>query len=387
MIRKVMTFKSGKFVFSRNYAAEELAPLLIEARVLYEAVKDLPILPNLAAQLEEELIRRSILGTAALEGNPLSEEEVARIISEPKNVRTTERAEKEIQNLKAAYDLLKRVQKSESVPKLDEKFIKDAHNVITLGIKYEHNDPGQYRNHLVKVGDREHGGIYTPPKCLADIGALMTEYVEWMNTDEMMGLEPSIRAVLAHYYLALIHPFGDGNGRTARLVEASLLYLSGIKYAPIMLSNYYYRNMDDYFGAFSKSLRDKEHNVTAFVQFCLKGFVESLRELKTKITYLILKLTLRDYYRYLRTDRTITGRQFDLMDMMVDHVTAFTLKDLHESAPFNLIYKSINHCLRPGGTATGAAANGYAGPIWVSLAKYGTAQALQLSSTPQSFLQ
>ena len=47
-LKKIMTYKSGNFVFSRKFSLRELQPLRIEARILYETVKDLPILPELA---------------------------------------------------------------------------------------------------------------------------------------------------------------------------------------------------------------------------------------------------------------------------------------------------------------------------------------------------
>ena len=70
----IRTFKSGHFVFSSKYETARLTESLTTAKILYMTVKDLPILPQLAAPLEEELIRRSIFGTAAIEGNPLSED-------------------------------------------------------------------------------------------------------------------------------------------------------------------------------------------------------------------------------------------------------------------------------------------------------------------------
>lgn len=136
--------------------------------------------------------------------------------------------------------------------------------------------PGQYRNHIVKVGNADHGNVYTPPKCLADIENLMREFLEWINSDSITSLNPILRAGLAHYNMGLIHPFGDGNGRTARLIEALLMKSSGIRYVPIMLSNFYYAHINEYCRAFSLTRKDKEHTVTTFLEFVLKGVIESL---------------------------------------------------------------------------------------------------------------
>ena len=343
IVKKVLTFKSGNFVLSRKYDEGKLLPSLLEAKILYETVRDLPILPELSAQIEAELIRRSIFGTAALEGNPLTEERVGQIISEPAKEQKMERAEKEIRNLKVAYDsFIRKWDVSDSVFKLEKDHITKIHSIVTHDIEYENNVPGQYRNHLVKVGDAEHGGVYAPPKMLADIEKLMREFIQWINNEEILNLDPVIRAALAHYHFGLIHPFGDGNGRTARLIEALLMRLAGMKYVPIMLSNFYYKNMDEYFLAFSNARKSEEHDVTPFVGFVLKGVVGSLNEIKERIIFFIRKFALRDYYAFLRTGKRITQRQHDLLSIALDGLTPFTLGDLFIVSPFNVLYRNIS---------------------------------------------
>lgn len=337
-----MTYKSGKFVFSRKFSNEALSSYLIEAKILYSTVIDLPILPELSAQIQEEIIRRSIFGTAALEGNPLSESRVAQIVSECNKTEQMERAEREIRNLKLAYDFVAS-QKISNTPFLPgETLIQNIHALITVDLGYKNNIPGKYRDHLVKVGDVEHGGIYVPPKCLVDIERLMKEYVAWINHDEILQLNPIIRAALAHYHLSLIHPFADGNGRTTRLVEALLLRLAGIKYVPIMLSNYYYRNMDDYFWAFSNSIKNKENDLTPFLEFVLRGVVDSLNGIKERITFFIRKFTLRDYYGFLKGDKRITQRQHDLLMILLSYLKPFTFQDLFRVDSLRLLYRGVS---------------------------------------------
>ena len=341
-IIKVMTYKSDNFAFSHKISFPKLEPKRIEIRVLYETVRDLPILPELSSSLEQELIRRSIFGTAAIEGNPLTEEKVGEIISESESSTYRRNPEIEITNLKKAYDFIRSITGTEQRFELEEDLIKNVHTLITINAEYELNNPGHYRNHKVQVGDRRHGGIYTPPKCLEDVQKLMKEYVKWINSDEMLEFAAPIRAAFAHYYLGLIHPFGDGNGRTARLIEALILQASGIKYVPVMLSNYYYRNIDDYFQAFSNSIRSRDHDVTPFVEFVLDGCIESLREIKDRITYFIRKFLLRDYYLHLKQNRHIIQRQHDLLLILLDYGKPFSLSDLFGLPQFSILYRIVS---------------------------------------------
>lgn len=342
LVKKVMTFKSGQFVFSRNFDRAALERLFIEARVLKQTVADLPVLPWLAAELEEETIRRAIHSTAAIEGNPLSEEQVGRVLARSAESKTSERAEQEITNLRGAYALCRALPLRGGSFKLEEPTIKAFHQAITQDIAHQHNAPGRYRDHLVKVGDAEHGGVYTPPKILKDVQTLMGEFTAWINGEDLMAEEPPVRAALAHYHLGLIHPFGDGNGRTARLVEALILQAQGIGHLPVMLSNYYYTHVDDYYWAFTRSLRSKTHDVTPFMEFVLKAFIAALYELKGKMTGHIRRFAMRDFLAYQRDTRVITQRQFGLMTLLLDHDRLVSVKDLLNNPLFQLLYRSVS---------------------------------------------
>ena len=248
-----------------------------------DALKELPILPKQAHEFEIELTRRSIFSTAAIEGNPLQEREVSEIIDSVSEKDLLEIKKREIHNLKQAYDKIASIKAGSSFA-LSESFIKEIHKTVTNKLNYDSCIPGSYRNHIVKVGDKQHGGVDTPPKCLKDIQNLMAEYMKWFNSDMIGNLSPIIRSAIAHYYLALIHPFADGNGRTARLVESAILMESGIKYLPIMLSNYYYKEIDEYFISISLSRNSKTNDITPFVKFVLQGAIYSLNEVKKYIT-------------------------------------------------------------------------------------------------------
>jgi Fic family protein len=329
--KKIDTFKSGHFLMSWKCSLGQLSQYQVEARILHETVNDLPILPKMAATLEDDMIR-SIYGTAAIEGNPLSEAEVDRIyrhIGGP--LKSGIRHETEIINLKSAYESL-------VVEKIDEGYIRQLHKTITAGIDYEGNNPGNYRNFIVKVGDKKHGGVYTPPKCLPDIEKLMAEYVAMINSDPVTDLGPLVNAALAHYYLGMIHPFADGNGRVARLVEAALLMSAGYRYAPVMLANYYHRNIDEYYNTFSVT-RKAMGDVTPFIAFCLKGVVQCYGEIKNRIVGFIKEMALKNLYAHLRENKLISQSQHDLALLLLDHKESVTAKQVCTTPPFAILYR------------------------------------------------
>lgn len=342
-VKKVMTFKSGKFAFSHNYSESEIEPLEIEFRLIYDALKELPILPKQAHEFEIELTRRSIFSTAAIEGNPLQEREVSEIIDSVSEKDLLEIKKREIHNLKQAYDKIASIKAGSSFA-LSESFIKEIHKTVTNKLNYDSCIPGSYRNHIVKVGDKQHGGVDTPAKCLKDIQNLMAEYIKWFNSDMIGNLSPIIRSAIAHYYLALIHPFVDGNGRTARLVEAAILMESGIKYLPIMLSNYYYKEIDEYFISISLSRRSKTNDITPFVKFVLKGAIYSLNEVKEYITSYIRLSALQNYFIDLQNNKEISKRQLEFLSLLLESPEnkAVTINGVLRELPFRTLYAKVS---------------------------------------------
>jgi Fic family protein len=108
-----------------------------------------------------------------------------------------------------------------------------------------------------------------------------------------------------------------------------------------MLSNYYYRKIDDYYFAFSNALKDPDHDVTVFLRFMLEGVIESLNDIKNNIYFRIRLLLLRDYCAFLRNKGTITQRQHDLSSMLLEILKPFTLKDLLNTPPYNTLYRNV----------------------------------------------
>ena len=340
-MKEFLTFKSGKFYFCDIYDETKINNLLVYAIVLNETVVDLPILPELSSHLEPDIMYSSISGTAMIEGNPITGEDVKKIADGEDIEGYTKKAKQEIRNLIKAYTLLSSVEISSEPFVLTEEIIKELHKIITSDVPAGNNVPGHYRNGIVYVGDDAHGGKYTPPKVFDDIRNLMAEFIVWINSKEILALSPFLRAALAHYHFCLIHPFWDGNGRTARLIEAMLLQSSNIKYVPKELSNYYYKNVDDYYISFSKSIRLKK-DVTPFIEFMLTASVQSLKDIKNSIIYFIRKFSLRDLYSFKKRQKLITKRQFDLLSLLLDYPAEFTLKDLQEKTPCSILYRKVS---------------------------------------------
>jgi Fic/DOC family len=226
------------------------------------------------------------LGATQIEGNSLSEEEVrARVEGDLFLPESQEYLGKEVDNILSACNLVVEELASGQDTRLTRQRIEQFNRMVLAELpSREGVVPGEIRTKGVGVSN-----VYLGAPA-GDCMFLLDELYEWLKQlmeDAGPGWQRAIgliRAILAHLYLAWIHPFGDGNGRTARLVEFQLLLEAGFPSpACHLLSNYYNRTRQRYYIALQETSQGPSYPVWRFVSYALQGFVEELREQLTVI--------------------------------------------------------------------------------------------------------
>ena len=199
---------------------------LARIHALASVIRGIPIPPHLQRRLDRLNILRAARGTIGIEGTELSEEEVELVMDSPPDRPALgpgrEREEKGARNAASVMDYIREHVSANLDARLTELLIRNFHRTLTEGVDYPRNIPGGYRSHAVTVG------YFRPPDTGDDVRRLMTEFVEWFDSGVAASWDPVVRAIVAHFYVVSIHPFGDGNGRTSRAVESFLLYRAGV---------------------------------------------------------------------------------------------------------------------------------------------------------------
>jgi Fic family protein len=150
-------------------------------------------------------------------------------------------------------------------------------------------DSGVFRNRQVFVGQRVFDGTtfkekveYMPPKT-EDVQKLAKEFLDWLNLDKTWEINPVLLAGIVHYEIARIHPFIDGNGRTARLFATLILYLSGFDHRRIFaLDDYYDSDRQAYYGAL-KTAQTNNNDITHWLEYFTDGVAFSVVEVKEAV--------------------------------------------------------------------------------------------------------
>ena len=204
---------------------------------------------------------------------------------------------------------------------IDERLVLNIHRNLIIGADDDHCPPGELRGrgHNVNFGIPRHRGVEGGDECTQAFGML----IEAINST-FRGHDTLVQALAGHYHLAAMHPFHDGNGRTARAMEALMLQRSGLKDALfIAMSNYYYEEKNTYLSTLA-DVRAKEHDLTEFLNFGLKGIAIQCQRLSAEISKHLKKALYRnmmyDLFQRMQNKRTrvIRERQMKILEELLE---------------------------------------------------------------------
>ena len=261
-------------------APPDLWMLLGEAQSKIAHVAGSLLNPEVAREMHIVYLTKGVLATTAIEGNTLSEDEVRRRIEgELKLPPSREYLGREVDNIIAAFNQIKDELVAGVAPPMSRATIENYNRLILEGLELDEGVvPGEVPMHSVAVG-----GYAGAPR--EDCEFLLERLSQWLNGPDFSPRSPGwdlpmaiLKAIVAHLYIAWIHPFGDGNGRTARLMELRILLEAGVPTpATHLLSNHYNQTRTEYY----RQLRQASMgggDVLPFLRYALQGFVDGLRD-------------------------------------------------------------------------------------------------------------
>ncbi|MEM2619583.1 MAG: Fic family protein, partial [Candidatus Hadarchaeales archaeon] len=185
---------------------------------------------------------------------------------------------RELLNYREAMDFVSRYLDKKS--EITEELIKEIHRILVKDVRGGTLEPGRYRkvqNYVVNSLTGE--VIYTPPPP-EEVPKLMREFVEWLNKEK--DISPVLVAGIAQYRFVEIHPFLDGNGRTARLLCTLILYQNGYDFKRLFsLSEFYDKDREGYYNAL-QSVKKNGGDMTEWLEYFVEGLRTQMLEVKSK---------------------------------------------------------------------------------------------------------
>ncbi len=247
-----------------------------------EVVEHSKLIPKWELKLKKEARIHNAHSSTSIEGNKLTLEQV-KALSENREVVATEKDKREVLNYLKALDSIPEYASKKAI---DVKLFLRVHETVTIGTLREDKDCGVFRNRQVFVGRRIFDGTgfkeiveYMPPET-KDVPRLVAEFVEWLNSEKTKEINAVILAGIVHYEIARVHPFIDGNGRTARLMASLVMYKSGFDHRRFFaLDDYYDENRSAYYAAL-KTAQISKGDITKWLEYFTDGVLYSINKVK-----------------------------------------------------------------------------------------------------------
>jgi len=295
---------------------------IAEAKGIIDRAK---ILPQQELRLRRQAVIRMTHHSTEIEGNKLNLQQVEALYAKKK----IDAPDRDIYEVKNYLSALKYIEKmvAENKP-ITEKVILTIHKLVT-NKTLPPQQCGHYRTGSIYVVRRRLGRpqetIYTGPEAKR-VPQLMAELTAWLKKSGAKEINPVIAAAIAHLEIAAIHPFTDGNGRTARALATLILYQRGYDFRRLFaLEDYYNTDRPTYYRAINLGATyDKRRaDLTSWLEYFVEGFKQEIDAVKNKI----LTLTSRKIDGKIKSQIYLTPEQLQIIDFL-DQVGRVSAKDV-----------------------------------------------------------
>lgn len=255
---------------------------IAETRAVIERAR---ILPKQELRLRRQALIRMTHASTKIEGNNLNIHQVGAIV-EHKKIDAPARDIYEVENyLKALRYISKVVENKEGIR---ERVILKIHHLVTDKTLPDEQS-GFYREVPIYVVRKRLGMpveiLYTGPNA-KEVKGLMDNLINWIKESEKQNINPIIVAGIVHLEIVAIHPFVDGNGRTARALATLILYQRGYDFRRLFaLEDYYNKDRAEYYKAVNvgKNYKERERDLTRWLEYFIKGFKEEIDNVKKQV--------------------------------------------------------------------------------------------------------
>ena len=288
-----MSFKPDYTITPALLSQVEQVAALRE-RILAAAVQ-VPWIPA----LQKDTRIRNAHSSTAIEGNPLTLEQVRAIEEGRELPATSQRPRREVANYFAGLRFVEKNSKRETITHTE---VLKLHRIMA-GDVMDQGKAGEYRSIRVKVGDY----IAPPPQ---RVKPMMSDLLEWWNA-EARKVSPIMSAAIVHHQLETIHPFADGNGRAGRMLSLWELYRRGFDSHHIFsIDEFYWEDRPRYYDEL-ETVRSSDGDLTTWLEYSAEGLRVTLERIWSRIQ----KLTARSG----KAKLVLRPKQEQLLHLLREH--------------------------------------------------------------------
>src|SRR3990167_6321142 len=270
-------------MYKPNYQiTDKIVNHLTEIAVARDVVEKARLVPKWEISLRRDALIHSVHSSTHIEGNSLTLEEVSQLAL-GREISAIRKDKQEVLNY---LQVLSNLEQYIPKDKFTVQRILEIHQDLVTKTLNRSEDEGVFRNRQVVVGYKDNEGrtvvTFQPPRT-KEVPKLVQSFLDWLNESGVQQMNPVLVAGIAHYEMVRIHPFIDGNGRTARTLATLLLLMQQFDTKRFFaLDDYYDSDRMAYYTAL-KSVGPKTINITRWMEYFCEGVDFSVNRVKEKV--------------------------------------------------------------------------------------------------------
>ncbi len=324
-----------------------------------EVIDNAALVPAWEAKFRDDARVRAIHYGTKIEGNDLTQAQAEQVVHFPSSQTPQDIAEKagilarerdiqEVINYRNVLTWIDQWNKFLPTPlSLSEDVLKTLHKITVQKI-IEEDYVGVYRDKQVVVRSAANGAVAFRPPLAVEIPYLMEDFFEWFNSPESAVMHPIFRAAITHYQLVYIHPFIEGNGRTARAIATLVLYSSGYDFKKFFsIEKYFDDDVERYYAALLSVQQQTNQDLTYWLEYFCYGLAIEIDKVKQQVLKLSKDLKLK---RQLGDQVALSERQIVLLELLQNQpeISSQDAQQILPNVSVDTILRDIKDLLQKG---------------------------------------
>lgn len=310
-----------------------------------------PLVPAWEAKFRDEAFTRTVHYGTRIEGNDLTKEQAQQIVRMSDDIDSKEIVQKsgmlardrdiqEVLNYRNVISWIEKQRTGDLKNIFTQDTLKTLHK-LTVARVIEDNYSGIYRDKQVIVKSAANASIVYRPPVSMEIPYLINDFFSWVQSEEFQNIHPIFKAAIVHYQLVHIHPFIEGNGRTARAMATLIMYLLGYDFKRFFsIEQYFDSDVEAYYNALLSVQKTQDEDLTYWLEYFCYGLAIEIDKVKQQVTRLSKDLKLK---KQLGEQVALSERQIILLELFQqqEKVTSDDMKSVLPNVSVDTILRDL----------------------------------------------
>ncbi|HPS40571.1 MAG TPA: Fic family protein [Candidatus Woesebacteria bacterium] len=316
------------------------------------------LVPSWEAKFRDEAMIRSVHFGTHIEGNELTADQAEKVVQ----LKTTSNPQAMVDQtgiIARDRDIQEVINYRNVIAWIDQRPIKNKEEELNLEtlltlhkLTMQKLLPDEqiavFREKQVTVRGAANGQVVFRPPVSVEVPFLIKDFFTWLNSAETEELHPIFKAAITHYYLVYIHPFVEGNGRTARAFATLVLYNAGYDFKRFFsLEEYFDSDVDAYYQALLSVQQSSDQNLTYWLEYFAYGLALEIDKVKQKVLKLSQDLKIQ---RELGQQVALSERQIILLEVLQNqgHITSDDAQKALPNVSVDTILRDLKDLINKG---------------------------------------